>query len=316
MRDDVVAAAQKQVDRGESAQRSEHEKIEVLFLNEEYVSHGYNYYHDLLALRKAMGPVAAAVLEKRFQRAPTRDEFVAEVQGNFGERGFLLARKGSEIAGSPNKTTDEHLLVTAILTAIMKGSEVFIVTRDTDVLEQYVKLLVLMKENYRAMLAAERYPASPETMAFREVTVENDGVHVPAFAGCSILQLETTDFEFNPLPSTFHFVNIYCWPIGGDPSRLKATFSTFCAETEMSKMLKVKASTGGLNTNKFGDRNCTIRTSRLSPENHRVFVSIGRETVLPSPLGRFSFDDVNNTLFCNEVQTRHLYSPVRPQVGP
>lgn len=312
MRNDVVAAVQRQVARGGNTQQAGKEKIEVLFLDEQYISHGYDYYHDLLALRKAMGPIAAKVLQKRFQRAPTKDEFLAEVQGNFGERGFLLAKKGSDAASSPNRVIDEHLLVTAILTAILKGSEVIIVTRDTDVLEQYFKVLVLMKENYRAMLAAEQYAVSPASMNFREISVENDGLHVPAFSGNSILQLETTDSEFNPLPKSFHFVNVYCWLIGGDPSRLKATFANFCAETEMSEMLRIKAATGGQNTDKFGKRNCTIRTSLLAPDNHRVIVSIGRETALPGPLARFSFDDFHNTLFCNEVRTRHSYQPPSP----
>jgi hypothetical protein len=309
MRNDVVAAAQRQVARGGDTQQVSKGKIEILFLGEQYISLGYDYYHDLLALRKATGPVAANVLQKRFQRVPTRDEFLAEVQRNFGERGFLLARKGNDAATSTNRVTDEHLVVMAILTAILGGSEVFIVTRDADVLEQYFKVLVLMKENYRAMLAAEQYAAHPASMNFREVPVENDGSHVPAFAGNNVLQLETTDSEFNPLPKSFHFVNVYCWLIGGDPNQLKATFVNFCAETEMSRMLKIKAATGGLNTDKFGERNCTIRTSPLAPDNHRVIVSIGRETALPGPLAKFSFDDFYNTLFCNEVHTKHSYQP-------
>jgi hypothetical protein len=314
IRDSVVAAIQKQVSQAGKTQDSTHlqplpsldiPKMEVLFLDEDFTAHGYEYYLKLLSLRKCMGPVAAAVLTKKLGRVPTHDEYLAEVQGNFGERGFRMAKKGSQAADSPNKLTDEQLVIMAALTAIMKGSEVFIVTRDADVLEQCFKLVCLMKEHYRAMLAAEQYAANPGVMAFRQVPVVNDGVHIPEFASTSVLEFQTTDVEFNPLPPKFHFVNIYCVLLGGEPSRMRVTLFAFCAETEMAQMLRIKASTEGLNTDKFDGRNCIIRTTPLAPEHHRVIVSIGQETMLSvGPFGKVGLNDLSNTLFCNEVHTR------------
>jgi hypothetical protein len=64
----------------------------------------------------------------------------------------------------------------------------------------------------------------------------------------------------------------------------------------------------GLNSDKLGGRNCTIRTERLAPESHKVIVSIGTDTVVPfGGLGNFSLNDLNNTLFENEMLT-HLHS--------
>jgi hypothetical protein len=172
------------------------------------------------------------------------------------------------------------------------------------VLEQYFKVLSLMKEHYRAMHVAERYAANPHSMPFREVSIHSDGVSIPEFSGNSVLQFETTDVEFNPLPAGFNFVNIYCLVLGGRASHMRVTFSCFCAEKEMAQMLKVKARTGGLNTEKLDGRNCTIRTEPLTPENHRVTVSIGKETILPfAKLGNFGMNDLNNTLFENEEHT-------------
>jgi hypothetical protein len=89
---------------------------------------------------------------------------------------------------------------------------------------------------------------------------------------------------------------------------LKTTFCAFCAETEMARVLRVKAATGGLSTDKFDGRNCTIRTEPLTPDNHKVIVSIGRETSLPlGPFGNIGFDDMNNVLFCNELRTELSY---------
>jgi hypothetical protein len=169
-----------------------------------------------------------------------------------------------------------------------------------------------MKEHYRAMLVADRYAANRDAMPFREVPIEevggplgSDGAVVPAFSGRSVLQFETTDLEFNPLPPKFHFVNIYCFLLGDGPAQMRVTSANFCAETEMAQMLRVKAMTGGLSTDKFDGRNCTIRTAPLTPENHRVIVSIGKETILPfGKFGSIGIDDFNNTLFENELFTQ------------
>jgi hypothetical protein len=315
IRDRVLAGVRSQVKSAQSSKgfcsprlspSGDSPKIDVISADENFMAHGYDYYFKLLGLRKAWGPLAASVLTKKLGRSPTKDEFLAEVQGKLGARGFLLARKGlEEVAKSAYRLADEQLVVLAAMTAIMRGKEVFIVTRDPDVLEQYYKVINLMKEHYRAMLVADRYAANPSSMPFREVPVERDGVRVPEFSSSSILQLETTDAEFNPLPAKFHFVVIYCLLLGGEPAKMKVTYCSFCAETEMAQMLRVKASTGGLSTNKFDGRNCTISTAPLTPENHRVVVSIGKETVVPfGNYGSFGFDDFYNTLFENERTTR------------
>jgi hypothetical protein len=290
---------------------SEMSSLRVLHLNndDEFMRHGYDYYFRLLCLRKLLGPIANGILRKKLGRTPTNDEFVAEVQKQFGPRGLLLAKKGLQCLDSTGKLSvmkmaDEQLVVMAVLTAITRGTEVFIVTRDPDVLEQYFKLLILIKEHYRSMLIADYYAAHPDRVAFKEVPIENDGTHVPPFMGGSVLRLETTDDNFNILPRQFHFACVYCFLLADGPTEMKLTQCSFCAETEMAEVLKVKARTGGLSTDKFDGRNCTIVTSRLTPTDHKVTVSIGRETPVPmGPLGTFGFDDYQNTIFEKEETT-------------
>jgi hypothetical protein len=303
-RDRVVAAVRNQVNRGTNVSEVTPPNIEVLLGDESFHRHGYEYYMRLLALRKMTGPIVKSVLTKQLGRTPTDDQFFAEVHAKFAERGFRMARKGLEVADSPNKLVDEEVVLSAVLTGIMTGREVYILTRDADLLEQYFKLLTLMKEQYRATLAAEQYFANPSSLRFRELPVENDGVHVPRFTGSSFLQCRTTDAEFNPLPQEFHFVNIHCLLLGGETSRMKLTFSAFCAETEMAKTLQIKAATNGLNTDKFDGHNCTINTARLTSDNHEVIISIGKETIVPvGKFGHIGISDFENTLFCNEVRT-------------
>jgi hypothetical protein len=318
IRDRVIECVEAQVKKGQDPAMpqaqihqvlsSAHPDIEVGFVNDTYTTHAYEYYLRLLQLRKVIGPVAAGVLERKLGRPPTSDEFLAEVQGRFGERGFLLAKKGREKLHSKNLFTDEQLVVMAFLTAIVRGTEVFIITRDGDVHEQHLKLACLMKEHYRSMLAAEQYFSSPESMAFRTVPVSSDGQHVPAFSGPSVLVHETTDVDFNVLPHDFHFVNIYCMLLGGGTDTIKLSFTGFCAETEMAKVLKVKAATKGLNTDRFEERNCVIHTTSLAKANHRVIITIGHETTIPcGAFGKFGFDDYINTLFCNERTTKLVW---------
>ena len=311
MRNDVVSEITKYTEAvraGDGGQQGP--TIEVLLSDQTdaCLELGYTYYFNLLALRKAMGPLSRAALTKKLGRIPTNNELTGYLQSQFGPRGLLLARKGLDGLKPPNGFTDENLVVSAVLTAIRRGVEVFIVTRDRDVLEQYFKLLCLMKEHYRAMLIAERYAADPASVAFQKTPILSDGVHVPEFTDESVMRLITTDDEFHPLPARFHFVNIYCALLGGDSSNLKVTWCNFCAETEMVQMLKMKARTQGLSTDKFDGRNCTIRTEPLAPDHHRVIVSIGHEPIKEfGPFGKISLSDMNNALFENEETTKLFY---------
>jgi hypothetical protein len=72
-------------------------------------------------------------------------------------------------------------------------------------------------------------------------------------------------------------------------------------------MLRVKANTGGLSTDKFEGCNCTIQTApSLTLENHKVIASIGKETMIPFGNYSFGFDDFQNTLFEKEEFTKIL----------
>jgi hypothetical protein len=314
-RDYIYNAVQKQLDWHNLAQREpapeeaekEFRNAQVLFEDETFTNHAYGYYLRLLALRKAIGPMATSILTSRLGRAPTNDELLAEVQSQFGIRGFHMARKGVEAVNSPNVLTDEQFVLMAIITAITRGQETFIITRDTDVLEQYYKALNLMKEHYRAMCVGECHAANPHAIPFQKMSVIDDGVHIPEFEGDSVLQLETTDLEFNPRPTAFHFVNVYCLVLGGGPSNFKVSYCCFCAEKEMAQMLKIKTETGGLSTDKLDGRNCTIRTAPLSPENHRVVVSLGKERIVEFGGGKFAVNDLNNALYENEQKTSIFY---------
>lgn len=310
IRNDVVAELKKKVAVPEGKRGRQRGVIDIPLAEEDatYEALGYQYYVKLLALRKLIGPLSLGVLNKQLGRKPTEQELSGFVQRQFGPRGLLLAKKGLEGSKSENVLTDENLVVFAILTAIRRGSEVFIVTRDAHVFEQYFKMLCLMKEHYRAMLVAERYAADPTSFPFVGISIADGGRGNREFTDESVLRLVTTDNEFDPLPTKFQFVNVYCILMGGDAKTLKVTWCNFCAETQMADMLRIKATTNGLSTDKFGGRNCTIRTEPLESENHRMIVSIGNEPSLQfGQFGRFYLGDINNVLCPNEMHTQVSY---------
>jgi hypothetical protein len=279
--------------------------IQVRFPNDRYLQHGFEYYFKLLALRKLIGPIILQTLEQQKGRRPTNDEFVAAAQPFLGERGLQIAKKGIEGMSSPNMLADEQTVVTGVLTAILEGREVYIVTTDTDIPEQFGKLFLLIKEHYRAMLAAELYASRPDRMGFREVLVSDYTSQATPWAGASILELRLAENEFDVLPREFNAVVAHCILLGGGEKTPKVSYSCFTIDTETAEVLRVKAKTSGLSTDRFGDRNCTIRTGRLLPEYHEVIVSIGKEkTVRFEGWRSFGADDTHNVLTCCEEVTR------------
>ncbi|HEV3387087.1 MAG TPA: hypothetical protein VG097_19870 [Gemmata sp.] len=268
--------------------------------------HAYDYYFKLLSLRKIMGPVIAKALERQHNRPPTQDEFTAAVQSQFGERGLQFAQKGKKNIGSANLFSDEQTVVMAILTAILTGCEVYIVTMDTDLPEQFAKLFLLIKEHYRAMLAAELFATQPDKMPLKETSVDNTSPMLNAWVMSSILQLRLPETEFDVLPSTYRSTVVHCILLSSDFEKTpKMSYSCFTIEEDTSRVLRIKAATNGLSTNQFGDRNCTIRTQRLTPDQHEVIVSIGREKTFHfEGWGSFGADDFHNVMTSCEEITR------------
>jgi hypothetical protein len=286
-------------------------RIEVRFPTELYEKHAYEYYFRLLSLRKIIGTVIAKAFEQNEGRPPSDDEFMARAHPLVGERGLQLAKKGLSGMDSPNMLSDEQTVVLGMLTAIIEGREVYIVTRDTDIPEQFGKLSLLVKEHYRAMNAALRYATQPEAMQFREVVVIDEPLVGTPWTGESILELRIPEREFNVLPPRFRPVIVHCILLGGDERAPKVSYSCFTAETNAADVLRIKAATGGLSTDRFDGRNCTIRTGPLTQEQHEVFVTIGKEKVVNVPgWGTFGMDDHRNVLTCCEEVTR--FRPIQP----
>src|SRR5208282_619566 len=99
-----------------------------------------------------------------------------------------------------------------------------------------------------------------------------------SWAVSPILQLRMPETEFDVLPSAYRSTVAHCILLSSDFEKTpKMSYSCFTIEADTARVLRIKQATNGLSTDRFGDRNCTIRTQGLSPEQHEVIVSIGKE---------------------------------------
>ncbi len=292
-------------------------RIQIRSPNERYRQHGYEYYYKLLALRKLVGPVIATVLERELGKHPGPSEVRMRAQRLFRERGAELAEKGLDWPEHKYPFADEQTVLLGVMTAILEGREVYVVTADGDLPEQFFKLHVLIKEHYRSMLAAEIYASDPKRMAFREVAVRDDEQDPFAWTEQSILRLRVPEHEFDVLPSKFSSTNVHCLWFSTDHTQPKFSYSGFAVESDVARVLRIKAATDGLSTDRFGERNCTIRTTALTSQHHEVIVSIGKERRVPAKgWGEFGADDFRNVLFACESITRvRVSEPTRGVTG-
>ncbi len=139
---------------------------QILPIGPRYKAHGYDYWFNLLSLRKLWGADTWRYLEAKLGREPTRPEFVPEIQRQLGPRGLMLADEGQKKYQSRNLLTDEQLVVSAIISGIVRKHDICILTKDADVEEQFYKCAALLVRQYEAMIVGNYYSANPDKLNF------------------------------------------------------------------------------------------------------------------------------------------------------
>ncbi len=260
---------------------------------------GFDYYFNLLALRKRVGPIIAAKLEQQLGRPATPEEFAGDVQASFGGRGLRIAKKGLEAAASPNLLADEELVLSAVLGGILRGENVYILTWDIDLQEQFFKLLVSMESHYGAMLIDEDYSTNADRFTFEHQRLSSEQACCYETETVLVSNLSRSEYKTR-LPCDPHPVYLTCLLLGGDKSSLKLTPTTFCAEAEMVSLLRVKAATGGLNTSRFEGTNVRVELCTFKPDEPGYRICIGKEKRMTIGEHEFSMPDAYDFLFSNE----------------
>lgn len=262
------------------------------------------YYVNLLGFRKRLLTLELARFEEEHGRPPNDNEMrllAGKFHNEIGPRGYLLAKKGHEAEGSPNFFTDEILVYLAMKTGIETGQDVVIMSKDEDILEQFYKLQWLLDTHYRSMLFADAYAAAPSRFVTRPMPTDDVSQLRGTFVGNDNLLVERS-LQFivgdaSPiLPPYCHPVIVHCWIVGD-----KLTQMAFCAEQEMKRLLYTKSVTSGLNTYKFGEKNCHLWLAPLNvPDTLRGCAAIACDNRQESGLVRIPLLDVNQAVFTGE----------------
>lgn len=245
-----------------------------LILPSEYEDFSFSYYLALLSLRKVAWKKICEEYILRNGAVPSDDEMKNLLQINCGD-GAVIAIKGWEDRSKSNLFADEELVILAVLTAILRGVEVVILTLDNDIQKQFIELTNLINGHYNSMWAGEyfwrnrdKYPGFyPPSIAVPE---KETGV---LFAGGYVSALffaAESEIEFlppNPIPAIVH-----CVFFDQSKTHRKYSVASFYGETGMRKLLETKGKTKGMNTDKFDGHNCYLTAA---PPKGKPMLSFG-----------------------------------------
>jgi hypothetical protein len=264
------------------------------------------YYIELLGLRKKLVTYKIWEFEEEHERPPDdreRRALMERLHQDLGSRGYLLAKKGAEVTNLDNLLTDETLVYLAMKTGIETGREVVILSKDEDILEQFSKLQWLLDTHYRAMLLADAYAAAPSRFATHPMPASSDPRLKDAFIGDDDVLVERPQWLIGgsraPILAPYcRPVTVHCWIVGRRFTKL-----VFCAEREMERLLHTKATTGGLNTYKFGAKNLHLWLAPLNvPRKLRGYAALARDRRIRTASGLIEIPllDANQTIYTGE----------------
>ena len=240
---------------------------------EAVIAYSVPYYIQLLLARKQLWGIVETQLTRPGSPPPTEKDIEGLIKKHFGERGYQRAKKGRDAEGSPNFATDEQLVVYAFLHALFFGRETVILSGDPDIEDQVYKMQWLLDTHYRSMLFAERWKRGDLHLPTKRLDV-SDAALSQAFHGDDALLLEgrTPDLS-DVLPKDYTPTILYNWLVTGPSDNLRLYPMTWCLETEMQAVLRVKATTQGTNTDALDGRNCHVWQRPLPIPNGCVVIA-------------------------------------------
>ncbi len=206
-----------------------------------------NHYVDLLYLRKHYGKQQAERFEIKNGKKPTSAELQKLCAPFIGERGWRFMQKVIE-SEKPINANDEKTLVNAVFHSILFGDDVVILTRDTDLLEQFYKLVYLIDTHYHSMKLAEIYQQNPGGYEL-EALPEN-----PLFyKGEGNICINMDHKMVKDIIAQPYQCNCVLFSTSTQP--LMTSQRCFVIIRDMERVLQMKARTKGRNTDLFGTMN-------------------------------------------------------------
>jgi cytochrome b len=241
-------------------EKKESSIFELFYLDpsDPVVAYCVPYYIRLLVARKQLWGIVETQLSRATARPQTDIDVERYIKKHFGERGYQRAKKGKETEGSPTFAADEEMVVYAFMHALSFGTETVILSGDPDIEDQVYKMQWLLDTHYRSMLFAERWAKGEIHLPAKVLDVSGAALS-EAFQGDDALLVEGRSAHLmDVLPEHYTPTLLYNWLVTGPSNNMRLYPMTWCLETEMREVLRVKADTNGRNTVKLDGRNCHV----------------------------------------------------------
>jgi hypothetical protein len=284
------------------------ERIILPPLNADFLDHGYQFYFNLLSIRRLIGLELAAELGL----PATLDAMGPELMRRFGDRGYLVSREVFTKGRKSNYLADEQMIVMAALTALCTGQETVILTWDTAIQEQFRKLWHLLVEDYVAFCTGEAVSWTMDIAQMKELKNESGREHPIVPDSFKAFKVPAADFDEWVLPPNPTPVLSVCLTLGGELrsggviKHLRVTPDAFCAEQYMAAFLRQKVANGGKSTNRFGESDCVVTHGENLPDGRpAVMVAILKPKMVQCCGMQVSSLDKHGALLTREVVYEH-----------
>lgn len=245
-------------------------------IRSEMLGYGYEHYVNLLSVRKRLGIRVGNQLTEELGREPTDSELKCRLHQDFDARSLPIAFKGWKDRGKRNFMADEELVVSAFITAIMTGQHTLVLTRDTDVFDQFNKLFELLVSDYYCYRFGAALHANPSGLPMQ--SFPGSAMDIGILDCQDALMIPKSEVERLP-PSNFHPVHIFCALVGNTCVDPRISLAGVCLEHEMHPLLKCKSETGGKNSPYFPDQNIITGINMDAEKLATVFMRCTEEQI-------------------------------------
>jgi len=241
------------------------------------VPQAFMYYEWLLGHRKRYAWFIRDDHKAKHGCMPSESEFQKIAQSVAGMPGYSLMKKAINRRGDFNLYNDEQLVVQAVFDGLINGTEPHILTRDLDVFDQFHRLLRLIDHQYLSMLFAEHYEKFPGGLRARPLPLMTPELRHYFIGNDNLLVEKPDDYLSMILPEEIISSPLYCILHAGHGQDMKYASLAYKAERDMERLLQIKATTGGLNTDRLSGKNCHVTGFPKGVDNPRRWVIISND---------------------------------------
>ncbi len=245
--------------------------------------YGFGFYLALLALRRQFG----GVIRHRLVSGEDRDCSDSEVEAVAEEYGGIGARRLVEHArvnwDAPWFYAPDEQLLYGTIYAVLEGADVVFLTRDPLFMEQFAKLMMLLRSDYVASEFGRRHAQDPTAIPeFDSKDASDESIRLGRFRPTQL----HSGWDAEILPKDPYLVNVQCWLIGRDDGgSVRFSALTYCTERGMHNLLRVKGSTLVRNIEVSADIN--IRAALGSTCGESAILSLWQDRLIP--IGTYQF---------------------------